>query len=81
LRVEYHSFDEFVVAYTEDISRGGLFMVTESMLPIGSIVRLNLVLPNDGPTVRIIARIAYVLEPQLAKLRSCARTPTRSRSR
>lgn len=70
LRVEYHSFDEFVVAYTEDISRGGLFMVTESPMPVGSVVRLNLVLPDNGPTVRIIARIAYVLDPKVAKNRS-----------
>jgi uncharacterized protein (TIGR02266 family) len=64
LRVEYHSLDDFVVAYTEDISRGGVFVATDNLLAIGSVVRLNLALPNDGPTVHIIARVAYVLGPQ-----------------
>jgi DNA-binding response OmpR family regulator/Tfp pilus assembly protein PilZ len=60
-RVRYRSFDDFVVAYAKDISQGGLFLDAENLRPVGSVVRIELVLPNDGPTVRIIGRVAYLL--------------------
>ena len=34
ITINYRSFDEFVVAYTEDISRGGLFVATDQPLPV-----------------------------------------------
>jgi len=60
LRVDYESFDEFVVAYAADISQGGLFVQAEDLLPEGSVVRLLLKLPEDGPTLKIIARVAHL---------------------
>lgn len=60
LQVNYENFDDFVVAYATDISRGGLFVETNELLPEGSVVRLVLHLPNDGPLLRIIARVAFV---------------------
>jgi uncharacterized protein (TIGR02266 family) len=65
-RVQYRTLDEFVVAYTADISRGGLFVATQNFQPIGSIIRLELVLPDDGPILNIIARVAYLLDANKA---------------
>lgn len=62
LRVRFQTLEDFVVAYTKDISRGGLFIETEELIPEGDIVPLELVLPNDGPIVRVISRVAHVTQ-------------------
>ncbi len=59
LKVNYENCDEFVVAYASDISQGGLFIETPELLPEGSVARLLVSLPNDGPTLKIIARVAH----------------------
>jgi uncharacterized protein (TIGR02266 family) len=65
-RIRYKTVDDFVVAYSADISRGGLFLATKKFLPIGSVIRLELQLPKDGPVVKIIARVAYILDEATA---------------
>ncbi len=62
LQVGYQSLDELLVAYTTDISHGGLFLETTNFLATGSVVKLELQLPDEGPTMAIIARIAYVID-------------------
>jgi CheY-like chemotaxis protein len=64
--IQYKTFEEFVVAYTEDISRGNLFIPVETPLPSNTIVRLKLALPADGPTISIIGRVTYQLDPETA---------------
>ncbi len=59
LRVSYESLDELVVAYTADIGAHGLFVATQDLLPVGTIVDLELQLPDGGPTVRALARVAH----------------------
>ncbi len=68
-RVTYQSVDELVVAFSTDISQGGMFIATERLLPSGGVVRLRLELPNDGPVIAIIARVAYVRGPAEASLK------------
>lgn len=62
-RVRYRSLDEFVVAYTTNISRGGMFVLTDAPLPVGTMVSVSLELPDteddDGPVVPCTARVAY----------------------
>lgn len=67
LQVEFESFDEFVSAYTLNVSRTGLFIPTEKFLPMGAVVSLDLALPEGGPKIRAIARVAYVLDHAKAK--------------
>src|SRR5262252_8585766 len=38
-KVKYESFDQFLVEYTQDLSRGGMFLVTRSFLPRNSVIR------------------------------------------
>ena len=63
LRVEYESLDDLVIAYTTDISRGGLFVNTREFLPVGTFVAIDLSLPDDI-TVRTIGRVAHVVEEE-----------------
>jgi uncharacterized protein (TIGR02266 family) len=65
-RVSYRTLDELVVAYTRDLSRGGLFLKTQRFLPINAVILLSLELPEGGGEVPVIARVAYVRDPQAA---------------
>lgn len=67
LQVSYQSLDELLVAYTTDISHGGLFLETTNFMATGSVVKLELQLPDDGPTMAIIARVAYVVDDDVRK--------------
>ncbi len=51
------------MAYTTNISRGGMFVLTDEPLPMDSLVQVALELPDDdgdGPVVPCVARVAYV---------------------
>ncbi|MEY2937148.1 MAG: hypothetical protein RL033_7897 [Pseudomonadota bacterium] len=67
LQVEFESFDEFVSAYTLNVSRTGLFIPTDKFLPMGAIVSLDIALPEGGPKIRAAARVAYVLDHAKAR--------------
>lgn len=62
-RVKYSTVDQLVGAYTKNISRGGLFIRTENLLPVNSVVRLIFSLPNDGGEIPCIAKVARVIGP------------------
>lgn len=64
-KVTYASLDELVVAYTEDVSRGGVFLKTTSFLPVGTPVRIKLCLPNQQEVIAP-AKVAYVLDEATA---------------
>ncbi len=66
-RVRYSSLDELVVAYSEDVSRGGMYLVTEKFLPVGAVARVNVTLPDGDPDLHVIARVAYVIDAARAK--------------
>jgi uncharacterized protein (TIGR02266 family) len=65
-RVRYRTLDDFVVAYTSNISQGGMFVLTDEPLDVGAVVRVDLELPDaegddeEGPVVPCVARVAYV---------------------
>ncbi|RMH41708.1 MAG: response regulator [Deltaproteobacteria bacterium] len=61
LKVTYTSVDELVEAYTEDISRGGLFVRTTELLPIGEVVRVQVEMPDGGPVYAGFARVAHTI--------------------
>ncbi len=59
--VRYRSVNEVVTAYTRDVSRGGLYVATTRLLPVGAVVRLHLQMP-EGSELRVVARVAYALD-------------------
>ena len=62
-RVKYSTLDQLVIAYTKNISQGGLFIKTENLLPVNSVVRLVISLPGNGGEVPCIARVVRVISP------------------
>jgi uncharacterized protein (TIGR02266 family) len=63
-RVSYESIDQLVVAYCSDLSKGGMFLATEHMLPVDSVVRLSLELPEGSSELVVLARVAYMRSPE-----------------
>src|SRR5262249_26726579 len=59
-RVRYSTLDQLVVAYSRDLSKGGMFLTTTRFLPINAVLRVHLELPEMTRIVSIIARVAFV---------------------
>lgn len=64
LQVTFKSIDELVTAYSSDISEGGIYVPTDHLMPIGAVVALNIDLPDAGPKLRAIARVAYIMDSE-----------------
>ncbi len=58
-KVEYESFDKFLLEYSEDISQGGIFLASELVLPLGTVVRLILHLPQARESVQVIGQVVH----------------------
>jgi len=67
IKVRFRSIEELVTAYTEDVSRGGIFVTAAQQLPPGSLVQLSLELPDGGEPALVPARVAYVLDEGTAR--------------
>jgi uncharacterized protein (TIGR02266 family) len=65
-RVRYLTLDELVVAYSTDLSRGGMFLQVDSFLPINAVVLVHLELPDGASEFPVICRVAYVRDPESA---------------
>jgi len=48
MQVEFRTASSFLVAYSVNLSRGGIFLETESDLPTGGLLALDLVVPGVG---------------------------------
>jgi uncharacterized protein (TIGR02266 family) len=59
-RVRYATRDKLEVFVTRDLSKGGMFLATKRMLPINSVVKLFIELPDGGGEVGVICRVAHV---------------------
>ena len=54
------------VAESEDLSRRGIFVRTDELLPVGAVTEIDITLP-DGVTFRVFARVAHLLSPSAAR--------------
>jgi uncharacterized protein (TIGR02266 family) len=59
-RVRYPTLDQLVVAFTSDLSKGGMFLQTLRFLPVNAVIRLHLELPDSGGEIEVIGRVAHV---------------------
>jgi uncharacterized protein (TIGR02266 family) len=59
-KVRYSTLDQLVVAYTHDLSHGGMFLRTRQLVPVGTFVRVHIDLPDDGGELAVIARVTHV---------------------
>ncbi|MCU0663498.1 MAG: response regulator [Myxococcota bacterium] len=62
-RVKYSTLDQLVLAFTKNISQGGLFIATETLLPVNAVVNLVISLPNEGGDISCIARVVRAMGP------------------
>ena len=58
VQVEFRTASSFLVAYTVNLSRGGLFVETETPVQIGSEIPLQLAVPGHGP-IHLTGRVAW----------------------
>jgi CheY-like chemotaxis protein/Tfp pilus assembly protein PilZ len=65
-RVEFDRPSGIVEAETEDLSPRGMFIRTDSLLPVGEETELRLTLP-DGTFLQLRGRVAHMLTPHAAK--------------
>jgi CheY-like chemotaxis protein len=66
-QVEFERLDERVTAESEDLSRRGVFVRTDELLPVGAVTELVITLPPDHLAFRVIARVAHLLSPSAAR--------------
>ena len=58
MQVEFRTASSFLVAYSVNLSRGGMFLETDEQLPIGSIVRLQLSIPG-ATSLKLDGRVTW----------------------
>ena len=51
MRVQFRNASSFLVAYTVNLSRGGVFLETEEAFTVGSQIALQLEVPQAGPVL------------------------------
>ena len=50
VQVEFRTASSFLVAYSINMSRGGLFLETDADVPTGALMTLDFTVPNNGTT-------------------------------
>jgi uncharacterized protein (TIGR02266 family) len=58
--IRFQTMDDFVVAYSSNLSRGGLFLKTNRLQPKGSSLDLVIHLPDGQADVRVPCVVVYV---------------------
>lgn len=66
LEVRYQSVKDFLVDYSENISKNGIFVRSEAPPPIDTIVPMKIYLPN-GKVLEITGRVAHTIDPEAAQ--------------
>ncbi|HET9752997.1 MAG TPA: PilZ domain-containing protein, partial [Myxococcales bacterium] len=66
LQVGWSSAREFLVAYSENISRGGIFVATQNPPPLRETVELLLELPDGKPPARTHAEVVQCVTAEQA---------------
>ena len=64
LKVEYKQLNTFFSDYTKNISKGGTFIHTERLLPVGTEFLFQLVLPGEPLPLQIRGEVQHVVEPR-----------------
>jgi DNA-binding response OmpR family regulator/Tfp pilus assembly protein PilZ len=64
--VQYKTVDELVLAYTADLSRGGMFLKTEDFLPINAVIQVKIELPEGAGEIPAICRVTFVRDRDAA---------------
>ena len=66
-RVCYQSIDELLVAYSSDLSKGGMFLQSDRFMPVNAVIRLQLELEPGAAEISIISRVVYVRDDRTGR--------------
>jgi uncharacterized protein (TIGR02266 family) len=66
-RVCYQSIDDLLVAYSSDLSKGGMFLQSDRFLPVNAVLRLQLELEPGAAEIPIICRVVYVRDDRTGR--------------
>ncbi|HLG20893.1 MAG TPA: TIGR02266 family protein [Bdellovibrionota bacterium] len=66
-RVRFQSGQEFLMEYTQNLSRGGMYLATKQPLEPGSEIRAQLEIPGIQESLHVVGKVAYRLDPKKAK--------------
>src|SRR5689334_11081105 len=66
-KVSYANVDQLLVAYSTDLSKGGMFLQTEQFLPVNAVIRINLELGEGSAEIPVICRVVYVRDHAAAR--------------
>jgi len=67
-RVSYPTVDHLVVALTTDLSKGGMFLESNEILPEESVVRVTLEMPGGSGEIPVMCRVVYVRDVEAAAI-------------
>ncbi|UCE79839.1 MAG: TIGR02266 family protein [Nitrospiraceae bacterium] len=59
LKVEYLSYDKFIIEYTKNVSKGGMFIGTKSKLDVGTMVDIALHIPGLDKPLTISCKVVH----------------------
>ncbi len=62
IKVGFKSDRAFLWEYSEDISKGGIFIKTANPMPLNSRVQLRLSLPGRSEEISVVGEVIYVLK-------------------
>jgi len=65
--VEYQNFEQFFQEYTKNISLGGIFIKTEKMVPVQTVLEIDLKLPELAEPLTLVGEVVHAITPQMAK--------------
>jgi uncharacterized protein (TIGR02266 family) len=66
-KVSYPSVDQLLVAYSTDLSKGGMFLQTDQFLPVNAVILVNLELGEGSAEIPVICRVVYVRDEVAAR--------------
>jgi uncharacterized protein (TIGR02266 family) len=62
VRLRYPDLDTFVEKYAQNVTRGGIFLATRDPLPVGRVLRFEVLLRQGGPVLSGRGRVTWVKE-------------------
>jgi len=69
VEVHFKSFDQFYKEYAKNISKGGIFIKSNSPLPPQTVLEIKIFLPDDKDPVDAVGEVVHTIEPDISKER------------
>lgn len=69
VKVEFKTFDQFYQEYTNNLSKGGIFIKTDKALAPQTVIEINLILPGLDQPLALVGEVVHVIDPETAKAR------------